>query len=121
MAKKKAKAKKEKKIIGLVEPITLIGETTKKKVIAKIDTGADKSSIDMKLAAELKLGPVVKTSLIKSASGSLVRPIIRTEVVFANDKMKVYFTVADRTHMKYRVLIGKNILKKGFLIDPSKD
>ncbi len=35
--------------------------------------------------------------------------------------MKVHFSIADRAHMKYKVLIGKNILKKGFLIDPSKD
>ncbi len=115
MAKKKAA---KKKIVGLTETITLMGEKTRKKVVAKIDTGADKSSIDLRLAAELKLGPVVKTSLIKSASGSLVRPIIRTSVVFAGEKMQVYFTVADRAHMKYRVLIGRNILKKGFLIDP---
>ncbi len=120
MAKKKTK-KEKKKVIGLTEPVILIGESKKKKVIAKIDTGADKSSIDMNLAAELKLGPVVKTSLIKSASGSLVRPIIRSSVVFAGEKMKVYFTVADRKHLKYRILIGRNILKKGFLIDPSKD
>ena len=127
MAKKKtkkgkAKPKKEKKkVIGLTEPVVLIGESKRKKVVAKIDTGADKSSIDMNLAAELKLGPVVKTSLIKSASGSLVRPIIRSSVVFAGQEMKVYFTVADRKHMKYRILIGRNILKKGFLIDPSRD
>lgn len=119
MAKKKA-AKTKKKIIGLTEFITLIGEK-KRKVKAKIDTGADKSSIDLKLAAELKLGPVVKTRLIKSAAGSLVRPIIRTKVIFAGREMEVYFTMADRAHMKYRVLIGKNILRKGFLIDPTRE
>lgn len=122
MAKKKVKMEKQKKekiIVGLTEQITLIGQK-KKNVIAKIDTGADKSSIDLKLAAELKLGPVVKVSLIKSASGSRKRPIITANVVFAGRKMKVYFSIADRAHMKYRVLIGRNILKKGFLIDPSK-
>jgi len=116
-----AKKKMAKKIIGLTEFITLIGESKKKRVKAKIDTGADKSSIDLKLAADLKLGPVVKTRLIKSASGNLMRPIIRTKVIFAGEERDVYFTMADRKHLKYRVLIGKNILKKGFLIDPSKD
>jgi hypothetical protein len=119
--KSKNKAKNQKKIIGLTEDLVLIGEKKRKKVVAKIDTGADKSSIDMNLAAELKLGPVVKTRLIRSASGSLMRPIIRAKVVFAKRKMGVYFTIADRAHMKYRVLIGKNILKKGFLIDPSRE
>ena len=125
-AKKQGKSvrkpkKKQKKVIGLTEDLVLIGEKKRKKVVAKIDTGADKSSIDMSLAAELKLGPVVRTRLIKSASGSLMRPIIRAKVVFAKRKMDVYFTIADRAHMKYRVLIGKNILKKGFLIDPSRE
>jgi len=114
--------KPKKEIIGLTEYITLVGGNgKKKKVKAKIDTGADKSSIDLKLAAQLQLGPVVKTRLIKSASGSLMRPIIRSKVIFAKKEMDVYFTMADRAHMKYRVLIGKNILKKGFLIDPSKE
>jgi len=110
----------KKIIIGLTEPITLIGEK-KKRVVAKIDTGATTSSVDLELAASLKLGPVVKTRLVKSASGSRVRPIISADVIFAKKTIKVHFTIADRAHMKYRVLIGKNILKKGFLIDPSKD
>lgn len=119
MAKKK-QTKSQKKIVGLTEPITLTGEKSKKRVMAKVDTGADKSSIDMKLAAELQLGPVVKISLIKSASGSRKRPIISSNVLFAGKEMKVHFSIADRSHMKYKVLIGRNILKKGFLIDPSK-
>lgn len=116
----KKKGNSKKKIVGLTETITLIGEKKKKKLKAKVDTGADKSSIDMKLAAELKMGPVVKTSLIKSASGSLVRPIIRATVVFAGRDMNVLFTIANRSHMKYKILIGRNILKRGFLVDPSK-
>ncbi|MBN2112013.1 ATP-dependent zinc protease [Candidatus Woesearchaeota archaeon] len=113
--------KTERLVIGLSEPITLIGLKGKKKVIAKVDTGADKSSIDLNLAAELQLGPVVKISLIKSASGNRKRPIIGSDVIFAGREMKVHFSIADRSHMKYKVLIGKNILKKGFLIDPSRD
>lgn len=124
MVKKKVQRKVKKQgklIIGLSEPITLIGGKARKKVIAKVDTGADKSSIDLALAAELQLGPVVKISLIKSASGNRKRPIISTNIIFAKKEMKVQFSIADRGHMKYRVLIGRNILKKGFLIDPSRD
>lgn len=121
MAKKKrAKKGNKKTIVGLTENIILVGRK-RKRVVAKIDTGADKSSIDIRLAAELRLGPVVRTSFIKSASGSRVRPIISADVVFAGREMKVHFSIADRAHMKYRVLIGKNILKKGFLIDPSRE
>ena len=87
---------------------------------AKIDTGATKSSIDTNLAAKLRLGPVIKSKLIKSAHGSKLRPIIEATIELAGNVIKSEFTLADRAHMKYSILIGQNILKHGFLIDPSK-
>ena len=107
-------------VIGLAENVNIQGDNSKKTVIAKIDTGATKSSIDTSLAAELKLGPVIKSKLVKSAHGSRLRPIIEAEIELAGRKIKSEFTLADRAHMKYRVLIGQNILKDGFLIDPNK-
>ena len=110
-----------KTIIGLTEPITIFTRLgIKKMIIAKIDTGASNSSIDTDLASQLKLGPVIKSKLIKSASGNRVRPVIELVIALADKKMKEEFTLADRWHMKYRVLIGQNVLKYGYLIDPSK-
>ena len=88
-------------------------------VIAKIDTGATKSSIDMSLAKKLKLGPVITSKLVKSAHGNQLRPIIEAVIEIAGRKMKSEFTLADRAHMRYRVLIGVNLLENGFLVDPS--
>ena len=117
---KQSKTMKDKKIvIGLTERIKIIGEKTKT-VTARIDTGATKSSVDSELAAELKLGPIIGTKMVKSAHGIKMRPMVRVKI---NRKGKIItrkFTLADRKHMKYRVLIGQNILKHGFLIDPSK-
>ena len=31
------------------------------------------------------------------------------------------FTIANRTQLSYPMLIGRNVLKKGFLIDPNKN
>lgn len=109
-----------KTIIGLAEKVNIQYDGGKKNVIAKIDTGATKSSIDTNLAAELKLGPVIKSKLVKSAHGSKLRPIIEATIELAGKKIKSEFTLADRAHMKYRILIGQNILKDGFLIDPTK-
>ena len=109
-----------KVVVGLAEKVDIWHEAGKKKVIAKIDTGATKSSIDTNLAAELRLGPVIKSKLVKSAHGSKLRPIIEATIELAGKKIKSEFTLADRTHMKYRILIGQNILKDGFLIDPTK-
>ena len=109
-----------KVVIGLAEKVGIQYSSGKKIVIAKIDTGATKSSIDTNLAAELRLGPVIKSKLVKSAHGSKLRPIIEATIELAGKKIKSEFTLADRAHMKYRILIGQNILKDGFLIDPTK-
>ena len=107
-------------VIGLAEKVNIFSDGTKKNVISKIDTGATKSSIDTSLASELKLGPVIKSKLVKSAHGSKLRPIIEATIELAGKKIKSEFTLADRAHMQYRILIGQNILREGFLIDPTK-
>ncbi len=109
-----------KTTIGLIEEVTILtNDDKKKKVMAKIDTGATKSSIDINLASDLKLGPIIKTKLIKSAHGVRIRPVLIVEIDLHGKRMKAEFTLADRNHMSYRMLIGQNILKNGFLIDPN--
>ena len=111
----------EKTIIGLTEKVTIFGaEGKQKNVIAKIDTGASKNSIDASLAADLNLGPIVETKVIKSAHGSKLRPLIKARISIAGKEMVSEFTIADRKEMNYKVLIGQNTLKHGFLIDPSR-
>ncbi len=109
-----------KTVIGLVEPVIIFGKSGKKTIMAKIDTGASKSSVDINLASQLKLGPIVKSKLVKSASGNKMRPVVEVDLGLAGKKMKEEFTLADRWHMKYRVLIGQNVLKHGYLIDASR-
>lgn len=110
----------EKAILGLTEQVKLLGKK-EMGLTARIDTGATSSSIDSKLAEELSLGPVTKTKVVKSASGIKTRPIIKAKIILKNIEMEGEFTLADRRHMTYPLLIGQNILKKGnFLIDPNK-
>ena len=112
---------KEKAIIGLTEEIVIYSKDGDEVVIkARIDTGATKSSIDTKLAAELQLGPVVETKTVKSVHGTGVRAIVEGKIRLADKDIITQFTIADRSHMKFPVLIGQNALKNGFLIDPSK-
>lgn len=113
---------KKKTVVGLVETVNVKGPSGKKKeILARIDSGATKSSIDVRLAAELSLGPILKAKLVKSASGKSLRPIVEATILLADKEFKTDFTIADRAEMKYRVLVGQNILKKGFLIDPAKE
>ncbi len=109
---------KGKTAIGFTAKITVLGTKKEQEVMARIDTGAETSSLDMKLAADLNLGPILETRFIKSASGQSVRPLIKARMIIHEKEIEANFTLANRTHLKYPVLIGRNILKKGFLIDP---
>ncbi len=111
---------KNRTIVGLTEKIIVKSNSEKKELMARIDTGATKSSIDLSIASEVKLGPVIDSKLIKSAHGSKLRPIVEVEIKIRDRTLKAKFTLADRNHMKYPVLIGQNILKRGFLVDPCK-
>ncbi|MBR9699174.1 hypothetical protein GOV09_01815 [Candidatus Woesearchaeota archaeon] len=106
-----------KTIIGLTEEVTLHG-ASKHKIRARIDTGATRSSMDSTLAKKLHLGPILRQKKVRSAHGSHVRPIIECKITIAKKTFSTEFTLADRSHMKYKVLIGQNALKKDFLIDP---
>ena len=112
---------KDRAIVGFVEIVIVSGNNNKKKKLkARIDTGAEKSSIDARLAAELNLGPILKRKLITSAHGHTIRPVMEARLQLAKQDIKSEFTIADRSHMKYKILVGQNKLKKGFLIDPMR-
>lgn len=111
-----------KVILGFIEMVTLIGARRKgEKVRARIDTGATSSSMDISLAKQLQLGPIIRSKVVKSASGVKTRPLVRAKIRMDGLVLEEEFTLADRSHMSYPVLIGQNILRKGnFLIDPAK-
>ncbi|MBI2663155.1 ATP-dependent zinc protease [Candidatus Woesearchaeota archaeon] len=109
----------DKIIVGIIEKIKIKGKKDKE-VLAKIDTGAQHNSINMKLASELKLGPIVRTAIIRNAHGKVVRSVVRATIEIKGKTIESEFNLSNREHMKYHVLIGMNVLKEGFLIDPSK-
>jgi len=105
----------EKVCIGLVENVEIEGKVIK----AKIDTGANGNSISRSLAEELGLESLDKTILVKSALGQQVRFLVSAEIVLKGKKLNTHFNVTGRSHLKYQILIGVEVLKQGFLIDPS--
>lgn len=111
----------EKPIIGLSENIKIYNTTGKAKLVhARIDTGATISSMDINIAAKLQLGPILKLITVKNSNGKTKRPVIMAEIEIAGKRFTEKFTLADRTDLKFEILIGQNILKHGFLIDPIK-
>lgn len=108
-------------VLGLISKTIIFGKKKQKTITARVDSGATKSSIDQTLAKQLRLVPGKKTKLVKSAHGVSRRPVIEIRVKLNGKTLKGDFTVAERSHLTYPVLIGQNILKAGkFLIDPLK-
>jgi len=100
--------------IGLIEKVKING----KEILAKIDTGADRCSLDKTLAKEMGLNNIVKTMQVKSSHGKSIRPVVQASLEIKGKKFKANFNLADRSNLKYPVLIGNSILKKGFVIKP---
>ena len=76
----------ERKILGIVEKIKIIGEK-KVETYALFDTGAKQTSVDIELASEAKLGPVVKTTVIRNPSfkQKTVRPVVEGKIEIAGE------------------------------------
>lgn len=121
MTKKKTDLEEEKITIGFYEKVKVFdknGEEGEDTHIARVDTGATMSSIDLVLAGRYNLGPILRTKYVKNAHGNKLRPIVEAELIIAGKKVKGEFTLSDRSNMKYPILIGQNLLIKGFIIDP---
>lgn len=112
-----------KSVVRLVEKITVRGPGGEERVRAKIDTGADRTTVDKVLAEQLKLGPALSRITIRaSAAGQRVeRPVVNATIIIAGKTYELKVGIADRSQMRYRVIIGRDILRSGdFLIDPSR-
>ncbi|MCD6381533.1 MAG: RimK family alpha-L-glutamate ligase [Candidatus Aenigmarchaeota archaeon] len=112
----------EYKTLGLIETITLFSkENEKKEILAKVDTGASMSSIDVNLADELGINEIIGTKKVKSASGINVRPFIKIDLEIRGIKIEANMTLANREHMKYPVLIGSDVMKEyNFKVNPKQ-
>ncbi len=110
------------KIVGLVEKIEIAGKR-KVKTFAVFDSGAKLTSVDIKLAAEAQLGPIIRTTRVKNPSydGFVTRPVVRARLKILGKTFDTEVNVQDRSHMSLPVIIGRNVLKGNFLVDPKKN
>jgi len=128
----------EKSIVGWLEAAALKNKPDYL-VIAKIDTGADNSSLNavnqeiyerngdlwVKFSLTTKSGReitfqnrIIKTALIKMKDGNLQRRnVIEINVCIGTISKKIKVNLVDRSHFKYQMLIGRSFLKGDFLVD----
>jgi RimK family alpha-L-glutamate ligase len=112
-------------VISTVEPIIIKRINDNEPIQSRVDTGAAYCSLsgsnveDGDEYIKFSYGevryrvPVHKTIKIRTADGgSVERHVVRFNVSFkGNDYNDVEFTIADRSEMKYDVLIGRNLLE----------
>lgn len=108
-----------KKILGTVEEVDILSPPLSYKTLAKIDTGSWRSSISSEIAKELKLEESVIKVKVKSSFGEELRSIVPLSFKIKGEKIDTEVNLADRSQMKYEMIIGRKDLKK-FLVDPSK-
>lgn len=139
------KSENKKIIIGQEERISLPSNGIID-IPARIDTGAKTSSIHAKniryeeengitmvifdFIAKNKDRALVTTTVrselhtkrkIKTHSGSPVtRPYIVTELKFGDITFEAELNLSNRSHMKYKLLIGREVLKNRFIVDVNR-
>jgi hypothetical protein len=103
---------------------------------ARIDTGADLSSLDAREivvrndVADFKLGrrfggrqlrmPVVEWRQIQTATGTEKRPVVEISICLGSKLFRTPVTLKDRSQMIYPFLVGRSALSGNFLVDPSR-
>jgi hypothetical protein len=116
-------APQDKKVVRLVARVLIAGPGGEESVRAKVDTGADRTTVSNELARRLKLSPTGSKVTVKVSAGSqkVERPLVDAAITLKGRTFKLKVGVADRSLMKYGVIIGRDILRSGdFLIDPSR-
>ncbi len=120
----KRQPSKGKKLVGLVELVTIIGKHRRVTKKALLDTGATRTSIDIKLAAKAGVGPIISSVIIKNATsggvGSFRRPIAQAKIKMRGVVVKTGVNIVDRTGLPYPILIGRDVIHKNFIVDISR-
>ena len=59
-------------------------------------------------------------SVSDSGGHTELRYVIETSMIIGGQERRGEITLTDRDSMKYRMLIGRNVLKQGFLVDAKR-
>ena len=108
-------------VIGYTERVVVTGTSGNETVIAKSDTGAARTSVDLRLAADIGAGPIHTVSRVRSGSqkGSRARPVVDLVIGIGGVQHTVAANIEDRGHMTHPVLLGRDILKN-YRLDVSR-
>lgn len=109
-------------VLGATESVQILdaNNNTSNSITAKIDTGAWRTTIDAKIARQHNLHTkTIGHDEVRGALGRQERPIIDLTLILREHSIKTQAFIADRSHMRYPMIIGRRDLK-GFLVNPYK-
>ena len=100
-------------VIGFTERVVVSGTTGTQTVIGKADSGASRTSIDLRLAADIGAGPIHTVSRVRSGSQreTTTRPVVDLVLGIGGTQHTVEANIEDRAHMSYPLLLGRDVLK----------
>jgi hypothetical protein len=103
---------------------------------ARVDTGADLSSLDARdlsvrnNLADFGLGtrygtfrlqlPVVGWRRVRTSMGTEQRPVVEVSICLGSKLFRTLATLRDRSEMTYPFLVGRSALNGSFLVDTSR-
>lgn len=108
-------------ILSIEEKVIIVDPDGKQhSLLAKIDTGAYRTTIDEGIAKKIGIEkPVIIRTGVRGALGTQTRPVVALNMTLRNKSISTQASVVDRSHMKYDMILGRRDLK-GFLVNPSK-
>jgi hypothetical protein len=121
--------------IGPVEEVILL--PWRLKLLARIDTGANTSSIGaekLKIrgnTAHFTLGeeysgikielPIVEWKTFSSSESHELRPVVEMEICLGPKRLRIQVSLNDRSRVAYPFLVGRRVLEEGaFIVDVSR-
>lgn len=129
-----------KQVVGLVERVRI--HPTEMILNAKLDTGADNSSIhatdivrfkrrgdswvrfsvtNAQKETETIERRLVRVARIKRTEGQRQkRPVVMLGICLGNVYREVQVTLVDRSRFRCRMILGRSFLRNAFLVDPSR-
>jgi len=94
--------------VGEVERVQVRGaDGAWRTVLARMDTGAERSSIDRALAERLGLEAAPCRVSARSASGRVTRSLVRAELAVGDVRRRTELSVADRSALSAPLLVGR--------------
>lgn len=126
---------KTKTLMGGVEEVVLFPWGVK--LPARIDTGASMTSLDVRnltvknRIAHFKLPekygntlislPVIRHCDIRSPEARERRPVVEIELCIGGKRLRVHVNLNDRSRVEYPIILGRNVLSQGFIVDSSQE